>query len=85
MYEYKVTFTREHADRSTGTITVVIDSVIEPELLILEGDYSYGEYEFVQECLTALEDRARGQFDTLVGLHDFTSVTCPDGTVVEPT
>lgn len=80
MHAYKVTFTRED-----GTITVTVDSLIVPELLILGDDYTYGEYEYVQERLVELEDRARGQFDTLVGLHEFTSVTCPDGTVVKPT
>jgi len=80
MHAYKVTFKNED-----DTVTVTIDSNIVPELLILEGDYLYGEYEYVQERLAELEDRARGEFDALIGLHEFTSVTCPDGTVVEPT
>jgi len=83
MHAYKVTFTREHDDCATETATIVVDSNIVPEMLILTEDSSLGEYEYVQECLTALEDRARGEYD-FIALHDFTSVTCPDGTVVEP-
>ena len=79
MHEYKVTF-----KRGAATDTFIIDSPIDPTSLILGADSSYGEYEYVQECLTALEDLARQRYD-FSPRQTFMHVTCPDGTVVEPT
>lgn len=79
MYEYKVTF-----KRGAASDTFIVDSPIEPELLILGADSSYGEYEFVQECLTILEDLARRRYD-FNPRQSFMHVTCPDGTVIKPT
>ena len=79
MHEYRVAFQLEDE-----TVTITLDSPIDPASLILGDDYTYGEYEYVQECLTALEDRARREHD-VVGLHEFSHVICPDGTVIQPT
>jgi hypothetical protein len=86
MHEYKVTFSRERDSLALETATIIVDSLIVPESLILDVhvDYSYGDYEYVQERLAELEELARKDYD-FIALHDFTSVTCPDGTVVEPT
>lgn len=79
MHQYKVTF-----KRGAASDTFIVDSNIVPELLILEDDYSMGEHEFVQRCLATLEGLARRRYD-FSARQKFMHVTCPDGTVVEPT
>lgn len=82
MHEYRVTFKRE--DDEDEVVTITVESPIDPATLVLEGDYSYGEYEYVQECLTALEDGARSIASDHIKLYEFAYVTCPDGAVIKP-
>jgi hypothetical protein len=81
MYEYKVTF-----KRGAASDTFIVDSHINPASLILDvhAGYSYGDYEYVQECLTVLQSLARRRYD-FSPRQAFMHVTLPDGTVVEPT
>jgi hypothetical protein len=79
MYEYKVTFAR-----GAAADTFIVDSPIDPASLVLEGDYSMGEHEYVQERLAELEDLVRSRYD-FSPRQEFMRVTCPDGTIIEPT
>ena len=79
MHEYEVTF-----ERGDASDTFIVDSPIDPASLVLNADSSYGEYEYVQECLTALEDLARRRYD-FNPRQSFMHVTCPDGTIVKRT
>lgn len=84
MNTYKVTFRYENANGGRVIDTITVESPIDPATLVLEGDYSYGEYEYVQECLTALEDGARSIASDHIKLYEFAYVTCLDGTVIKP-
>jgi hypothetical protein len=81
MHRYTITFTR---DAEVVKVTVV--SPIDPASLILDVrvGYSFGDYEYVQECLTVLEDCARTEFG-IEASYDFEHVTTPGGTVVQRT
>ena len=85
LYEYKLTFSKERNAFVNETATITINSTIDPATLVLRGEYTLGDYEYVQGKLGELEALARSHYDDIIGLHDFTSVECPDGTVVEPT